>query len=93
MVGTSGKTQFKFGGDGSGLPCCPHCGSMLMQIDNNEWWAGAVKTEKSGRHNYVAFLRWTEKQPRCWPDNAQAALAYNMAPESFRQQYNHLPFN
>lgn len=66
-----GKTQ----GEPS-IPCCPHCGSVLFQTDKEQWWKGAKEHEAKGHQNYEAFLRWAEKQHRCWPTLADAAQEY-----------------
>jgi hypothetical protein len=55
-----------------GLPCCPHCGSVLMEVDNEQkWWADARRFEADGHPGYVEALEWS--QGRCFP-SLQAAL-------------------
>lgn len=79
----------ELGGKGSGLPCCPFCGSMLFQEDTNKWWEGAKQWDKE-HPNYFRFLQWTEKQKRCWRNNSEAAVYYNNSPENKDFQYTHL---
>jgi hypothetical protein len=43
----------------SGLPCCPHCGGMLMESATEaEWWEAAKRYESAGHAGYVAMLEW-----------------------------------
>lgn len=84
-----GGTEIPIGGPGSGLPCCPHCGSMLFQTEEKKWWEGAKEHEKAKHPNYVRFLNWTAKQKRCWENNTVAAAAYNKARENWDYEYKH----
>lgn len=59
-----------------GLPCCPHCKSVLMQYDEAEWWQGAERHEKAGATNYVEFLKWKEAQNKCFQTVELAADAF-----------------
>lgn len=61
---------------GSGLPGCPHCGSVLYEVPSDaEWWNGARKYEASGNPGYVAMLKWS--RGKCYPtlDALRAAYA------------------
>lgn len=84
-----GGTKIKIGGPGSGLPCCPHCGSILYQIEEDKWWQGALQFEHDGHENYVRFLKWSMKQPTCWKSNSNAAMIYNTDPENKGFKYTH----
>lgn len=54
----------------SGMPCCPHCGRSLFEIETDTWWAGAERAESEGRERYVEFLRWLQgREARCRPMN------------------------
>lgn len=45
-------------GTSTGLPCCPHCRGVLMEVPTEaEWWAGARQHEAKDA-GYVAFLEW-----------------------------------
>lgn len=83
-----GGTKIKIGGPGSGLPCCPHCGSMLFQTPENDWWKGA-KSHDTTHPNYVRFLKWSAAQNRCWPNNTMAAEAYNKDRANWDFYYKH----
>lgn len=44
-----------------GIPCCPHCGSVLFEMDSEEkWWTGAQRYEDAGHPGYVAMMRWAK---------------------------------
>jgi hypothetical protein len=58
------------------IPCCPYCGSVLFQMNEDEWWEGAEEFEKEGHPNYVAFLRWKESHDKCWLALEDAAKEY-----------------
>ncbi len=69
------------GGDGplGSLPCCPHCGSPLMQMDSPaQWWDGVAKHEVNGHPGYRAFIEWLKG--KCYPTIQAAAEAYNAKP-------------
>ncbi len=42
-----------------GIPCCPHCGSVLYEMDDEAtWWAGVDKFEANGHPGYRKFVEW-----------------------------------
>lgn len=44
---------------GISIPCCPHCGSPLLEVDSLEEWESKVRaTEPTRWPNYVGFMRW-----------------------------------
>ena len=60
----------------SGLPCCPHCGGVLMEVDNEGvWWTGARRYEADGHPGYVDFLTWL--RGRCFPSLEHARTVYD----------------
>lgn len=76
---TIGGKKVMIGGEDSyGLPCCPHCQSVLFQMDEDKFWRGALEHQQKGHTNYETFLRWTMTQKRCWPTLAEAAAAYTL---------------
>lgn len=83
-----GNKAIKIGGKDSGLPCCPYCGSMLFQIEENKWWGGA-KSFNETHPNYLRFIQWSMRQNRCWANNTEAAKAYNTAQENWDFPYTH----
>lgn len=61
---------------GHPLPCCPHCGGVLMEVDSIEtWMQQAQEWEANGHPGYGAFLAWL--RGKCYPnmDAAQNAFA------------------
>lgn len=60
---------------GHRLPCCPHCGSVLFEMDSDEqWWAGAQRYEDEGHPGYVEMIRWG--RGKCFPNIPALELAY-----------------
>jgi len=52
---------------GHRLPCCPHCGSVLFEIESAAKWEKSVaKAEEAGAVNYVAFIEWLRDCGRCF---------------------------
>ena len=50
----------------NGLPVCPHCGSPLLEVENEERWIkGAQNFEDEGMANYVEFIEWV--RGKCFP--------------------------
>lgn len=56
----------------SGIPCCPSCRGVLMEMPDLETWERNVEkhAEKSGDREYPAFIRWL--RGRCLPNVRQA---------------------
>ena len=64
----------------SGLPCCPHCGGVLMEVGSEaEWWAGVDRSEQDGNPGYRAFIEWLRGQ--CFPTLEQAREFYDLVTE------------
>ena len=51
--------------NGSGLPCCPHCGSVLFEMPLGEWWTNVDAHEARGNPGYRKFVEWW--QGKCFP--------------------------
>lgn len=62
------------------LPCCPHCGGVLYQIDPETWFGKADRYEYEGRDGdgphpgYRAMLEW--QRGKCFPTLESVAAAY-----------------
>lgn len=55
------------GGGFGGLPCCPYCGGVLMQLDSEkQWWDGVDKYEAEGHPGYRAMWEWQREQKKCF---------------------------
>ncbi len=60
--------------NGAGLPSCPHCGSLLMQVPSIEaWWRGVDKFEAEGNKNYRVLMELL--RGRCFTSMAEAREA------------------
>lgn len=60
----------------SALPCCPFCGSVLMEMENEKaWWASVNNYAlKSGDDDYPNFILWI--RGKCFTSVTQAKNAY-----------------
>ena len=61
--------------DGHDLPCCPICGGMLFEMqDEGEWWEGVDSFEKGSypfptarpHPGYRAMWEWQRAQKKCF---------------------------
>lgn len=61
--------------NGISIPCCPHCGGVLMEMPSETvWWQGVDQHEKRGHPGYRKFIEWS--RGRCFPTMAAAMAAY-----------------
>lgn len=73
-IGQAGKMPGTDGPLGS-LPCCPHCHSVLMQVDGPiQWWNNVAQHEAKGHPGYRAFVEWMKG--KCFPDIQTAKAKY-----------------
>lgn len=64
-----------------GLPCCPHCGGVLFEMDSpKRWWDGVAKHEANGNPGYRAFIEWLKG--KCFPTMDDAKAAYERRAQS-----------
>lgn len=58
------------------LPCCPYCGSMLMEMHNEEeWWSNVKHYENMNNEpDYGNFVEWV--RGKCFPDLTIAREEY-----------------
>lgn len=49
----------------SGLPCCPHCGGVLFEMEGDAFTEGARTYEHPDVENYYEFLMWM--RGKCYP--------------------------
>lgn len=51
----------------NGLPCCPHCGSVLFEMESEKAWLDSVEKyiEKTGDEVYREFVQWLKG--KCFP--------------------------
>ena len=59
-----------------GLPCCPHCGSMLFEVESEQvWFDGVDKYEANGHPGYRKFIEWM--RGKCFPSLEEAQAHYS----------------
>lgn len=59
----------------NGLPCCPFCGGVLFEVDNEgTFLIGAAQHEAAGNPGYVQFVKWL--RGKCYPSMDTAQEAY-----------------
>lgn len=59
--------------DGSRLPCCPHCRSVLFEMPEEQWNDGADKYE-ADNPGYKKLLNWS--RGKCFPSWKHAKATY-----------------
>jgi len=61
--------------NGHRLPCCPHCGSVLMELpDEAAWWKGVDRYEADKEPGYRKLVEW--QRGKCFPNMGVARVAY-----------------
>lgn len=57
------------------IPCCPHCGSVLFETENEASWFKSIDHyEASGHPGYRAMMEWS--RGRCFKGLGDLAKAY-----------------
>lgn len=64
----------------SGLPCCPHCGSVLFQVEEATWWQHVEAHEAAGNPDYRKLIEWL--RGKCFHTMDQAQRAYDREPQA-----------
>jgi len=66
-------------GNSDGLPCCPHCGSMLLELPTKEDYLTGVPEYDKKHPGYAEFVNWNieASKTRCFPSLAKAIEIYN----------------
>ena len=57
-----------------GLPCCPQCGGLLLEVPNEEKWFSEHEDYEKEHPGYIEFLRWSKG--RCFKSREEAEAAY-----------------
>jgi len=57
------------------IPCCPHCGSVLFQMEELKWNKSAEAYEKRGHPGYVKMMGWA--RGKCFSNIDKLREAYN----------------
>lgn len=59
------------------LPCCPHCGSLLFEMDSKEWRQQIKEyAQKNNDLDYINFIHWL--QGKCFKTYPDAKIAFKM---------------
>lgn len=56
-----------------GLPCCPHCKSVLFEMDLGTWWKG-IDHHAASNPGYREMMMWS--QSKCFRDMKALEAAY-----------------
>jgi hypothetical protein len=60
----------------SDLPCCPHCGSVLFEIDEKDWIENIARhARESGDARYPKLIEWM--RGKCFRTLARARAQFN----------------
>ena|SRR6185295_14322260 len=71
----SGKTM----PGGGVLPCCPHCGSVLMEVPSlKDWNRNVDEWEAAGHPGYRAMMDWA--RGKCFPSMTAMKASYDARP-------------
>lgn len=61
----------------TGIPCCPHCGSVLFEVANiEEWWEGVDRHDQT-HPGYRKLIEWS--QGKCYLNTKALITAYQQA--------------
>lgn len=59
--------------NGISIPCCPHCGSVLFQIEDSKWHDG-VAAHDAKNPGYADMIKWS--QGKCFQSQYDCIAAY-----------------
>lgn len=77
-AGNTGPQKFIINGreiQSAGLPCCPFCGSMLMQVGHKKIFFRGAEEHNKKYPGYLDYITWN--QGRCFPNFDVSIAAYN----------------
>lgn len=61
--------------NGISIPCCPHCGSPLFEVPDEQSWFAGVDKHDAKNPGYRAFVEWL--RGRCFPNYQDARAVYD----------------
>ncbi len=64
----------------NGLPCCPHCGSVLFQVEEATWWERVDGIDRETVPGYRKLVEWV--RGKCFPSMGEAQRAYAREPHA-----------
>lgn len=56
---------------GVGIPCCPHCGSPLFEVDSIAVWTAGIQEQSKIDPHYAQFVDWLRTHHRINYDAAR----------------------
>ena len=63
------------GPSGHQIPCCPHCGGVLFEVESEaKWFEGVDRHEANGHPGYRAMVEWS--RGKCFPNYAALESAF-----------------
>lgn len=66
----------EIGHTASGLPACPHCGSVLFEMKSEaDWWESVDRYEAHGHPGYRQFVEWS--RGKHFRSFSEAKVAYD----------------
>ena len=57
------------------LPCCPFCGGVLFQMEDNEWFNSIENYDRS-HSGYSDFMRW--QRGKCFKTYEEGVRNYEL---------------
>ena len=63
-------------GGPTSIPCCPHCGGVLYEMENEERWWRSVESysRENSEPGYRKFVEWS--RGKCFETWVEAKAAY-----------------
>lgn len=62
-----------------GLPCCPHCQSLLFEVPTHEAWWKMVDDFDATHPGYRKMVEWSVEEGRHFSIPAEVVVAYREA--------------
>lgn len=60
-----------------GLPCCPHCRGLLLEMPSMDAWMAGVPAHEAKHPGYGEMLKWS--RGKCFKTAAEQKAAYKAA--------------
>lgn len=61
--------------NGISIPCCPHCGSVLFEMNESEWWRSVDRFEANRHPGYRKMIEWRRGKHFTTCDEAESEYA------------------
>lgn len=60
--------------NGISIPCCPHCGSVLFEMTESNWWKSVDHYEANRHPGYRKMVEW--RRGKHFTTQAEAEIEY-----------------